>query len=538
MIASLPATRMTMTGLCHVMSMSMSSSLFPSQLLTQRSAGVLLHITSLPGPYGIGDFGPDAFHFVDWLVSAGQRIWQLLPTTPIGPGNSPYQSVSAFAGSPLMVALEPLMARGWLPPPVPPPGGFGTGRVDFARVGPWRLAQLRVAAAGFFAGADADDRVAYAAWCRAHSDWLTDYALFMALETAHAGQGWWSWPRALRIREPQALAAATHEHAGEIAFWQFVQWAFDTQWAAVKTYANARGIAIMGDLPIFIAHQSADCWSRPDLYDLDADFQPVAVAGVPPDDFTAEGQRWGNPLYHWDRMAAEDYAWWTQRMRRVLTQVDVVRIDHFRGFAAFWEVPASSPTAVDGRWVEGPGLALFDALRAALGELPIVAEDLGLITPDVTALREACRFPGMRILQFAFNGDASNAYLPHNFTPASVVYTGTHDNDTLRGWWATVSARERRFIASYLDPASADDIRWAMIRAACNSVAITALFPMQDVLDLDGAHRMNVPGSPDGNWAWRFDWTQVGTEPARVLGQIAAASGRGPFERLEPPPPH
>lgn len=499
--------------------------------LNRRSAGVLLHITSLPGPHGIGDFGPEAFHFVDWLVAAGQRVWQLLPMTPIGPGDSPYQSVSAFAGSPLMVALEPLVARGWLSPPVLPAGGFEAARVAYERVAPWRLAQLRRAAAGFFAHAGAADRAAFAAWCAAQAGWLDDYVLFMALEGAHGGVPWWHWPAPLRARAPQALAAARAAHADEIAFWQFVQWAFDTQWAAVKSYANARGVAIMGDLPIFVAHHSADCWARPDLYDLDADFQPAVVAGVPPDAFTDEGQRWGNPLYRWDRMAAEDYAWWTQRVRRALDHADVFRIDHFRGFAAYWEVPASCPTAVEGRWVAGPGRALFAAIAAALGTLPIVAEDLGIITPDVTALREACGFPGMRVLQFAFGDDARNLYLPHHCTPASVIYTGTHDNDTTRGWWHHATPHERRFAANYLG-ADAHDIHWAMIRAACNSVARTAVFPFQDVLGLDAAHRMNRPGSPVGNWTWRFQWAMVGEAPARVLGAITAASGRGPFELL------
>jgi len=501
------------------------------RILNQRTAGVLLHITSLPGPHGIGDFGPEAFHFVDWLAAAGQRIWQVLPMTPIGPGDSPYQSVSAFAGSPLMVALEPLVARGWLAPPVLPAGGFSAGRVDYARVVPWRLAQLRLAAAGFFAKATEADHAEFADWRDGQADWLDDYALFMALEAANAGQPWWLWPHDERARTPEALEAARTRHADEIAFWQFVQWVFDTQWTAIKAYANERDVAIMGDLPIFIAHHSADCWARPDLYELDDDFQPSVVAGVPPDAFTAEGQRWGNPLYRWDRMAAENYAWWAQRLRRALAQSDVFRIDHFRGFSAYWEVPASCPTAMEGRWVAGPGRALFDAIAAALGELPIVAEDLGIITPDVTALREACGFPGMCVLQFAFGDDAENLYLPHNMAPASAVYTGTHDNDTTRGWWNTATPHERNFAASYLAPGP-HDIHWTLIRAASNSVARTAIFPLQDVLGLDGAHRMNMPGSPVGNWSWRFDWSMVGSEPGRVLGLLTAASGRGPFNRL------
>ena len=499
--------------------------------LSQRSAGVLLHPTSLPGPHGIGDLGPEAYHFVDWLVSAGQSIWQVLPTTPIGPGDSPYQSVSAFAGSPLLVALEPLIAKGWLAAPVLPKSGFVAAQVDYAHVVPWRLAQLRAASEGYFDKGATEERVAFSAWCEQHAHWLDDYVLFMALERAHDGAPWWQWPAALRRRDPAALARARRKLATEIRHWQFVQWCFDTQWTALKAYANDRGVFLMGDLPIFIAHHSADCWARPDLYTLDAHFQPTVVAGVPPDAFTAEGQRWGNPLYRWDRMAAEDYAWWVARVRRALTQADAFRIDHFRGFAAYWEVPATSPTAIDGRWVPGPGKAVFDALAQALGPLPIVAEDLGVITPDVVALRDGCGFPGMRILQFAFGDDARNVYLPHHHTPASVVYTGTHDNNTSRGWWGSIGEAERSYAGSYL-AATAKDVHWAMIRAALNSVANTAIVPMQDVLGLDGHHRMNLPGSATGNWRWRFDWSMVGAEPARVLGLLTAASGRGPFELL------
>ena len=500
--------------------------------LNERRAGVLLHLTSLPGPHGIGDLGPDAFHFVDWLASAGQRVWQLLPTTPIGPGDSPYQSLSAFAGSPLMVALEPLVAQGWLAAPALPDAGFDAARVDYARVAPWRLAQLRAAADGFFGGAAGPaDHAALQRWCEQQKHWLDDYALFMALAGAHPDTWWWDWPPALRERDPGALAQARRELAAEIRFWRFVQWCFDTQWAALKAHANARGVGMLGDLPIFVAHHSADCWARPELYELDAAFQPAVVAGVPPDAFSSDGQRWGNPLYRWDRMAADGYAWWIARVRRALEHADAFRIDHFRGFAACWEIPATSPTAIAGRWVPGPGAALFDALARALGPLPIIAEDLGVITPDVVALRDGCGFPGMRILQFAFGDDATNPYLPHHHVPASVVYTGTHDNDTVRGWWQALPETERRFAGSYL-AAHAGDVHWAMIRAAWTSVAATAIVPMQDVLGLDAQHRMNRPGTPTGNWSWRFDWSQVGSEPARVLGLLTAASGRGPFELL------
>lgn len=500
-----------------------------------RSAGVLLHITSLPGPHGIGDFGPGAYHFIDWLHSAGQSLWQLLPTTPIGPGNSPYQSVSAFAGSPLMVALEPLVEQGWLTPPTLPEGGFDPHRVDFARVVPWRMAQLRQAYAGFVQQQQPAEQQALRDWASGQSDWLDDYALFMALETRHHGQPWWTWATALRDREAAALAQARAELADEIGFWTFVQWCFDRQCAAVKAYANARGVALIGDLPIFIAHHSADCWTRPDLYFLDEDCQPTVVAGVPPDVFTAEGQRWGNPLYRWDRMAAEDFAWWSARVRRALTQADIFRIDHFRGFAGYWEVPASAPTAATGQWVPGPGKPLFAAIERALGQLPIIAEDLGVITPDVEDLRDSFHFPGMRIVQFAFGDDASHEFLPHNYPVHTVTYTGTHDNDTVLGWWRSASERERIFAGTYLACSEAD-VHWGMVRAACNSVASMAVFPMQDVLGLDGAHRMNLPGTLKGNWMWRFDWAMVGHEPGRVLGVICAASGRAPLALLKLPP--
>ncbi len=499
--------------------------------LNQRAAGVLLHITSLPGPHGIGDFGPAAFHFVDWLATAGQRIWQLLPNTPIGPGNSPYQSVSAFAGSPLMIALEPLVERGWLAAPQLPTEGFSASEVNFEQVVPWRMAQLRAAEKGFVARATAVERAALAAYSQTQASWLDDYAMFMALETAAGGKPWWEWDAPWRTRDAAALSRAAKEHATEIAFWKFVQWCFDEQAAAVKRYANQRGVAIMGDLPIFIAHHSADCWTRPDLYYLDANSQPTVVAGCPPDDMAPTGQRWGNPLYRWDRMAKEDFGWWTARVKRSLAHSDIFRIDHFRGFAGYWEIPSSCPTAEVGRWVPGPGKALFDAIERSLGKLPIVAEDLGLITPDVVKLRADCAFPGMKILQFAFGGDASYEFLPHTYEPNTIVYSGTHDNDTARGWWEHTTPRERAFASAYLS-CGADDLHWAMIRTACNSVARMAIFPMQDVLGLNSAHRMNIPGTGEGNWTWRFEWHMVGDMPAKTLGAIAAASGRGPFELL------
>ncbi len=492
--------------------------------LEQRAAGVLLHVTSLPGPHGIGDFGPDAYRFVDWLQSAGQRVWQWLPTNPIGPGNSPYQSVSAFAGSPLMVALEPLIAASWLPAPTLPDGGFDARTVDFGGVIAWRHAQLRSAHAGFLAKQNPEEHRAFAHWAGQQSGWLDDYTLFMALETAHHGATWWRWPAPLRERDAGALAAARTQHANEIGFWTFVQWCFDTQSHALKRYANDRGVAIMGDLPIFIAHHSADCWSRPDLYMLDSDYQPTSVAGCPPDAMAPTGQRWGNPLYRWGAHAREGYAWWVQRVRRTFELVDVVRIDHFRGFADYWEIPASEPTAIKGRWLPGPGAALFEAIRAQLGDLPIIAEDLGLLTPEVTTLRRQFDLPGMRILHFAFGGKNDNSYLPHNFDANTVVYTGTHDNNTSQGWWLEASDADRQHVRDYLGLTPQDEleIHWQLITAACASVADTAIHPMQDVLGLDGSSRMNLPGVGEGYWEWRFKWDQVKPVHGQRLVRLSA----------------
>ena len=417
-------------------------------MLTDRRAGVLLHPTSLPGPHGSGDFGPAAYHFVDWLAASGQRVWQVLPLTPTGYGNSPYAGVSAFAGSPLLVALEPLIERGWLSATSAEDlRDLPAHKADFERSGALRLRCLREAAQSFFAGANAEDRAAFATYCEANADWLGDFALFMALDEASRQRGvhsWSDWDRPLARRVPQAIARARAEHAARTDFWRFVQWCFDTQWQALKRYANARDVLIVGDLPIFVAHHSADCWARQDLFVLDAAGRPRVVAGVPPDYFSATGQRWGNPLYDWPAMQQDGFAWWIARLRHELSRADLVRIDHFRGFAACWEIDAAEETAMNGRWVPAPGPALFTALRAALGTVPVIAEDLGVITPDVEALRDAFGFPGMRVLQFAFGGEADHPFLPHNYVPNCVAYTGTHDNDTSRGWATHADARAAR----------------------------------------------------------------------------------------------
>jgi 4-alpha-glucanotransferase len=359
---------------------------------------------------------------------------------------------------------------------------------------------------------------------------LDDYSLFMALDQCYSPSLWTEWPHALAGRQAHALAAARQEHAAEIAFWSFVQWQFELQWQAVKAYAHERGVSMVGDLPIFVAHHCADCWAKPGLFLLDAAGQPSVVAGVPPDFFSETGQRWGNPLYNWEAMAKDDYQWWIARLKRQLTLADVIRIDHFRGFVDYWEIPATEPTAVKGCWRAGPGDAFFEALAQALGPLPIIAEDLGIITPEVAALRERTGFPGMRVLEFAFSNDASNAFLPHNYESNTVVYTGTHDNDTVVGWWASCTPHERAFASQYLGTEAAD-VHWAMLRVAAFSVARLALCQFQDVLGLDGTHRMNTPGTM-GCWSWRFKWDWVGPEAARRMASMTAASGRCGFELL------
>ena len=485
-----------------------------------RASGVLLHPTSLPGPHGSGDFGAGAYHFVDWLVAAGQKLWQILPLGGIGPGNSPYMSTSAFAGNVLLIDLEELQRRGWLQADeLTPPAGVNEQRLNFAAVVPFRMDRLARASTRFAAQASEEERADLRAFGERHADWLPDYALFMTLAEQHGWRDWSDWDAPLAARNPVALAAAREIYAERVAFWTFCQWCFFRQWLALKAYANERGVEIIGDAPIFIAYQSAEVWARRELFELDASGKPTAVAGVPPDAFSDTGQRWGNPLYRWKAHAKEGYAWWVQRIRRTFELVDVVRIDHFRGFAGYWEIPASEPTAIHGRWLPGPGEALFKAIARELGPLPIIAEDLGVITPDVTALRRKFAFPGMRILHFAFDGGSGNAYLPHNHDVDSVVYTGTHENDTTLGWCASLTEAQRARVCDYLN-VDGHEIHWDLIRAACASVADTVVHPMQDVLGLGGEHRMNLPGRGEGYWEWRFAWPQVQPVHAQRLAHL------------------
>lgn len=496
-----------------------------------RSSGILLHPTSLPGSYGSGDLGAGAYHFVDWLVSAGQKMWQVLPLGGIGPGNSPYMSSSAFAGNVLLIDLDELHSYGWLNDgDLLPDSGFKEQKVDFAVVHPYRMAKLRLAAGRFFADKHYFQSE-YEAFCTEEQSWLDDYALFMALSGRFPGKDWCNWDLALARREKKALLQASIDLADEIEFWRYCQWCFFRQWRKLKHYANDRGIRIIGDIPIFIAYQSADVWSRQELFELGDDNLPTVIAGVPPDYFSATGQRWGNPLYRWKEHEQEGYAWWIKRLRKKIELVDIVRIDHFRGFAGYWEIPASEQTAINGRWKTGPGEKIFNAIQNALGRLPVIAEDLGIITPDVVSLLEKFDLPGMRVLQFAFGGTTANPYLPHNFISNTVVYGGTHDNDTAIGWFELLSVRERSFVCKYLR-SDGSEINWDLIHAASQSVADIAIHTFQDVLGLGSEHRMNMPGKPEGYWEWRFSWSQVEAAHADRLYEITALHGRCSADRL------
>lgn len=502
-----------------------------------RSSGILLHPTSLPGPFGIGDLGPDAYRFVDWLHEAGQGVWQVLPLGPTGYGDSPYQSFSAFAGNPLLVSLQLLFEDGLLDESdVRNPPGFPSDSVDFGRVIPYKHALLEKAAARFENNPNHPDHANFEAFCRDEAAWLNDYAFFIAAKRARDWAPWNTWELELAARSQDALHRHGVQLAAAIYALKFVQFQFFKQWRALRQYANQRSIRIMGDIPIYVAHDSADVWSHPDLFFLDETGAPSVVAGVPPDYFSATGQRWGNPIFRWHVLARQGFQWWIERMRATLRLVDIVRIDHFRGFESYWEVPAAEPTAVNGRWVEGPRDPLFHALSAALGELPIVAENLGLITEEVEAFRHRLGFPGMAVLQFAFGKDAAHSgLLPHKWEHNTVAYTGTADNDTTAGWWrgseGTTQDRaafraQRAYAKRYL-ATSGRDIVWVCIRTVMASVADTALFPLQDVLGLDSRARMNLPGSSGGsNWRWRFTWDQLADRATQRLRELTDVYGR------------
>ena len=509
----------------------------------QRHSGILLHPTSLPGPHGSGDLGPSAYYFVDWLVAGSQTLWQVLPLGGIGPGNSPYMSPSAFAGNELLIDLAQLRDAGWLSDAdLSSDPAFNDGQVDYPLMQQYRMARLRLAAEKFFADSRHNPREQFTAFCSEARNWLDDYALFMALDKEYGGCGrvWQDWPSPLVRRNPEAMNEAAQTLADESNFWKFCQWCFYSQWAELKEYANKRGVEIIGDMPIFVSAHSADVWANQQLFDLDDKGRPRVVAGVPPDYFSATGQHWGNPLYHWPAHEKESYRWWIERLRATLALCDIVRIDHFRGFESYWEIPASSETAVDGQWQPGPGAALFNAMQNAmdnrqsqLSDVPrIIAEDLGIITPEVTALRESVGLPGMRILQFAFDGHSDNLYLPHSFEANTVVYTGTHDNDTTCGWWSGLAPHEQDYVRRYL-AISGEFNEWDLIRVASASVAALAIIPMQDVLGLDSTCRMNFPGHAEGSWGWRFGWHQVAPWHAERLAELTQLYGRVPKRQTD-----
>ena len=513
-----------------------------------RESGILLHPTSLPGRFGIGEMGPEAYAFVDALVEMKQSLWQVLPLGPTGYGDSPYQSFSTFAGNPLMISFEMLYEDGLLSRrQLDQATTFPEERVDFGAIISARMKVLATACRGFNRQADARTKDEYAAYCEANAEWLDDYALFMALKERHDGQPFTVWEKALIHREPAAMKKARTENKTAIRNVKMLQYLFHRQWQRLRSYCHGKGIRVVGDIPIFVAHDSADVWAHPDLYYLDADGNPTVIAGVPPDYFSATGQRWGNPLYRWDVHAAEDYHWWKRRLRKAFEMVDVLRIDHFRGFEAFWEIDADEPTAINGKWVKGPGHAFFESLLKEFGDLPIIAEDLGVITDDVEALRDDFQLPGMRVLQFAFGADPkATDYRPESFPPNCVCYTGTHDNDTTVGWfWSEAgegSTRtqeeieaERQTILRYTQT-DGSQIHWDLIALGMKSGANTFIAPLQDVLGLGSEHRMNVPGTTGGNWQWRFSFDALTPEIKGRLASMVEWSGRDRSEMHVPQP--
>jgi len=510
-----------------------------------RGSGLLLHVTSLPGALGCGDLGPAAYDFVDFLARTGQSLWQVLPLGPTGYGNSPYQATSAFAGNPLLVSLEKLADHGWLSQGDLQPPHSRHDQVEFDAVIAWRRPRLEAAFRQFVA-AGGESSGDFHQFRAASADWLDEFALFSALKNEAGGRAWTEWPAELVRRQPEALADARRRLADEIACEIFIQYQFAVQWSAIRNYAHARHVRIMGDIPIFVAHDSADVWMHQDLFQLDGDGRPIFVAGVPPDYFSATGQLWGNPLYRWDVMAERGYKWWVERFRHAMQQFDLVRLDHFRGFEAYWEIPGGAPDARGGRWVPGPGIDFFRAASHALGPLPLVAEDLGVITAQVDALREEVGAPGMRVLQFAFGADPkSTEYLPHNYPHHCVVYTGTHDNDTTAGWFHSQAGegttrdqaevdRERATILAYIGT-DGSDIAWDMIRVAWSSIADTAIAPLQDVLSLGSDARFNLPGTSSGNWGWRVAVSQLTHAVEERLTHATTIYERRPGDRPTAP---
>jgi 4-alpha-glucanotransferase len=492
-----------------------------------RAAGILLHPTSLPSRGGIGDFGPAAYQFVDSLASARQGLWQVLPLGPLGYGNSPYSSTSAFAGNPLLISLERLADLGWIDPAKLSAPASGSGVVEYDQVFAAKMPLLFEAGRNFVTSGSKASRERYERFCAENAWWLDNFVLFDALRAKQGLTSWNEWPEELARREPRALEKARRELAADLKIRSALQFAFDEQWRALRRYCAERSIRIVGDVAIFVNYDSADVWAHPELFRLNENLESEVVSGVPPDFFSKTGQRWGNPLYRWDVMKAQGYEWWVKRLRWATRNCDYVRLDHFRGFDQFWEIPASDPNAINGRWVDGPRDDLFQKLREALGGLPFFAEDLGYITPEVHALRERLQIPGIAVLQFAFGDEGAHMYLPHR-AAGKVIYTGTHDNDTTAGWFHSgASEHERRSAEAYFGRCE-DGIHWAFIRAAQTSAAEFALIPLQDVLGLGSEARMNTPSLHGGNWKWRLAPGQFTAELAAKLAQLAEVTDRLP----------
>ncbi|MFO7765434.1 MAG: 4-alpha-glucanotransferase [Pelovirga sp.] len=472
-------------------------------MLKQRRSGILLHPTSLAGPQHTGSLGQEARDFIDFLVATGQSVWQLLPLNPTGHGNCPYSCFSAFAGNPLLISLADLARTGDLTSddlPVPVPT---TSHCDFGAAYTTQNPLLRKAWSNFRQHAPADRRQRYNDFCQTQDEWLDDYSLFEVIRASQQYRGWHDWPHELRSRDEKALAEYRADCAEEISWHKYLQFVFFEQWFSLKEYAHRQEVLIFGDLPIFVAENSADVWANPDLFHLDEQQRPTLIAGVPPDYFSTTGQRWGNPLYNWDQLRAQNFSWWLQRFEWNFALFDLLRVDHFRGFVASWAIPADEQTAVNGYWLNTPGRELFDLLAQRYSELPIIAEDLGVITADVEKLRDDFSFPGMKILQFAFDSGADNPYLPHNHLPNSVIYTGTHDNNTTLGWWNSLDDGVKNRITEYLHRTDTE-MPWALVETALASVSRLAVIPLQDVLGLPEDARMNTPGTATGNWSWRY----------------------------------
>lgn len=498
-----------------------------------RASGLLLHPTSLPGPYGIGEIGQAAYQFVDFLQGSGQQLWQVLPLGPTGFGNSPYMCYSAMAGNPLLISLEDLQGRQLLvSEDLASLPDFAADAVDFEQVIATKIPLLRQAWENFQERATPSQRDQFASFCQEKAYWLDDFAFFMALKDAHQGQPWTTWERDIAWRQPQAVAQWRQKLEGEIRFQQFLQYEFFQQWSRLKTYANDRGIQIIGDIPIYVAHNSVDVWAYPQNYQLDPETgEPALMAGVPPDYFSDTGQLWGNPIYDWQHLQRHRYHWWVERFRAMLDYVDLIRVDHFRGFQAYWQVKQGETTAMNGEWVEAPGTELFQVINEELGYLPILAEDLGVITPEVEALRDQFEFPGMKVLQFAFGDDPGNPHLPFNYPRNCLAYTGTHDNNTTVGWFDQLSSEDRDRLTEYLGCVCGDGIHWTLIRMALGSVANQAIFPLQDLLGLGTEARMNFPGKAEGNWGWRYRPALLTDELRDHLQRLTWRFGRAPAPR-------